>query len=318
MLKGVFINKESARRHLEPRKIVALVKEVLTMYGKGAVDMPPKIYLDFKNGDLRVMPAYLKYKDVAGVKIVNSHPKNPLKKLPTVYAVLALYNPATGMPFAYIEADEITAHRTAATTVIATKLLSLNPAKFGFVGCGYQAYIHFLYFSRFFNIEYVYLYDIDEKAAKKFMEFIKKTNKKLEVIITDIECTSRASDVLTTLTPSREPVIKFNYIREGVHINAVGADAPGKEELDPEIIRKGVIVVDDYTQAIHSGEINVPVKNKVITSDDIHASISELLTGKKRLNRTNNDITIFDSTGLAIEDVVVGYYVYKMMYGSKK
>lgn len=120
-----------------------------------------------------------------------------------------------------------------------------------------------------------------------------------------------ASDIVCTLTPSRVPFLKKDYVRPGTHINAVGADAEGKEELDPSILKEAVVVVDDLRQASIAGEINVPVTRGLFAVDDVYATLGEMIVGRKQ-GRTNNDvITVFDSTGVAIEDVATAKLIYQ-------
>ncbi|MFA5415338.1 MAG: ornithine cyclodeaminase family protein, partial [Methanoregula sp.] len=113
---------------------------------------------------------------------------------------------------------------------------------------------------------------------------------------------------LVTTTPARSPIVKSEWIHEGTHINAIGADAPGKQELDPEILRRASVYVDDPAQAIHSGEINVPIANGTFAREDIEGTLGEVVIGKKR--RTSpREITVFDSTGLAIQDLAIAQIV---------
>jgi alanine dehydrogenase len=114
-----------------------------------------------------------------------------------------------------------------------------------------------------------------------------------------------------TTTPSRKPIIKAAWISPGTHINAIGADAKGKEELDPLLIKKARVVVDDIAQAVHSGEINVPLSKKLFKVKDIRATLGQVVVGARRGRVSPKDITIFDSTGLAIQDVALASYAYK-------
>jgi len=126
-----------------------------------------------------------------------------------------------------------------------------------------------------------------------------------------LEKAVRNSDVLVSITPVRSPIIKSDWISQGMHINAIGADAPGKEELDPEILKRAKIVVDDWGQASHSGEINMPLKNGIITKKDIYADIGEIVAGVKPARVSDDEITVFDSTGLSVQDVITAWHVYK-------
>lgn len=106
-----------------------------------------------------------------------------------------------------------------------------------------------------------------------------------------------------TATPAREPVLMDEWVGRGAHINAIGADAPGKEELDPRILLRSKIVVDDYEQTIHSGEINVPISRGILRRDQIYGELGEIVAGKKPGRTDEDEITVFDSTGVAILDV---------------
>jgi ornithine cyclodeaminase/alanine dehydrogenase-like protein (mu-crystallin family) len=123
-----------------------------------------------------------------------------------------------------------------------------------------------------------------------------------------------ASDIVCTVTPAREPFLKSEWVRPGTHINAIGADAEGKEELDPSILKKAVVVVDDLKQAAAAGEINVPVRKGLFVIEEVYATLGEIVVGRKQGRKDKKAITIFDSTGLAIEDIAVA----KLVYGKAK
>ena len=118
-------------------------------------------------------------------------------------------------------------------------------------------------------------------------------------------------DIAVTTTPSRQPIVQSSWVKEGAHLNAIGADARGKQELDPAILKKAKVVVDDITQATHSGEINVPLAKKIITRKNIHANLGDILSGEKPGRTSKKEITVFDSTGLAILDIAMAHYVYR-------
>ena len=121
-------------------------------------------------------------------------------------------------------------------------------------------------------------------------------------------------DVLVTTTPSRSPIIRSEWIHQGTHINAIGADAPRKEELEPALLRRAQVFVDDPAQAIHSGEINVPISQGMYRADEISGTLGEVVTGKKK-RADPGTITIFDSTGLAIQDLAIAKIA--MQHGKK-
>ena len=117
------------------------------------------------------------------------------------------------------------------------------------------------------------------------------------------------ADIVNASTPARAPVVNRDWVKEGAHINAMGADAQGKQELDPAILQQGRIVIDDWEQASHSGEINVPLASGLITRANIHATLGEIVAGKKSM-AGDAAITIFDSTGLAVQDVALARVIH--------
>jgi len=304
----LILTQEEIEGFLTMKDVMKAVEHAFEMHGKNAVQMPPKVYLTFEKGDLRAMPAHME--NHAGIKWVNSHPENPKRGLPTVMALLIYSDPETGFPLAVMDATHITSMRTGAAGGIAAKYLARKNSKvFGFVGCGRQAYTQILALKEVFDIEEVKAYDIYESNAEKFAEFCREMG--IEASVMNIEKTCDC-DVLTTTTPSRKPVVMKEWIRPGTHINAIGADAPGKQELEDSILLSAKVVVDDMEQALHSGEVNVPISKGVLKPDDIHASLGEVIIGKKPGRESDDEITIFDSTGLAIQDIATASVVYEL------
>jgi len=276
------------------------VESAFADHGRGQVQMPPKVYITLPDGDFRTMPAYLPSLGIAGVKIVNVHPGNPAQGLPTVMALTVILDIGTGRPVAVINATRLTDMRTGAAGAVACKYLS--PKKeivLGVIGTGRQAEAQVAAISRELKIREIKIWSRTpehvRKFADRFMEF--------PCVAAPVEKACDC-DVLVTTTPSRTPIVRDEWIHEGTHINAIGADAPGKEELDPAILRRAEVFVDDPAQAVHSGEINVPISRGIYREADLAGTLGELVIGKK--HRRNADaITVFDSTGLAIQDLAI-------------
>ena len=302
-----------------PEAIVA-VENAFVLHGKGQVQMPPKIYLDFKpyDGDLRAMPAYL-YPPVeaAGVKIVNSTPSNPAKGLPAVAGLMVLSDPRTGLPLSVMGAATLTAIRTGAAGGIAAKTLARRTSTtVGLVGCGRQAKTQLEALLAHFPIERVFVWGKTVQESDAFCA----ANKAMGPVLVSVPTAEAASDadIIVTTTPSREPVVHAGWVRPGTHINAIGADAQGKQELDLALLRRSRVVVDEWGQSSHAGEINVAVEHHGYTRADIAGQLGEILTGSKTGRLSPDDITIFDSTGLAIQDVAVARLVYDKAVKMKK
>lgn len=294
-------------------QVLRIVEAAFKAHGEGKVQMPAKIYihLDKYHGDFRAMPAYVEGIEACGIKWVNVHPENKRYGLPSVMAVIILSDPKTGFPLAIMNGTLTTNLRTGAVGGIAAKYLAnKNSSKVALVGCGVQAQTQLVALNELFKIKSVKVYDCREPHAIDFIKEMKYLCLKIERCLTIEDCVYGA-DIVVTTTPSRRPIVKSKWIGRGVHINAIGADAKGKEELEPAIFKRAKIVVDDVIQATHSGEINVPISKKIIKENDIYATLGEVITGKKKGRTSKDEITVFDSTGLAIQDVAVANYVYK-------
>lgn len=309
----LWLNRKEVESLLDINGTINVVEKAFQQHGLRKVQMPPKLYLYFKNhnGDLRTMPAYLEEQDITGVKIVNVHPDNPGRGLPTVMALMILNSTETGAPVAIMDGTHLTDMRTGAAGGVAVKYLARKNARtVGFVGTGNQARSQLLAINEIIDISEVKATSISEKQNISFrddMEIrieceisVKKTIKEV------CDC-----DILVTTTPSREAIVMNDWIPEGTHINAIGADAPGKEELDPLILKRAKVIVDDIPQASHSGEVNVPISKGLMSVNDIFGELGEIVIGKKKARTCDSDITIFDSTGLAIQDVATADMVYQ-------
>jgi alanine dehydrogenase len=300
---------------LESGDVLEVVEQAYREKGLGRVQMPPKTYIYYEkyNGDLRVMPAYMESMDTSAVKIVNVHPDNRKFNLPTIMAVIILIDPKTGTPQAIMDGTEITAKRTGAAAAVATKYLAReSPSKLGMIGAGVQAWEQLAFISQVRELVEVKVYDISEDARKRFVQRARQELPGIDITAAEsAEEAVQDRDIICTVTPSRKPLVMDEWIEEGTHINAMGADAPGKEELDPAILKRAKVVIDDWEQAWHSGEINVPASKGLIHRKDIYGELGEIIAGKKSGRTSRKEITVFDSTGLAIQDTVVARLVHK-------
>jgi alanine dehydrogenase len=224
-----------------------------------------------------------------------------------------LFNSETGAPISLMDGTHITAMRTAAASAVAAKYLARKDSKIlAVIGAGYQSFRQVEALREILKLESVKIFDIDSDKSEKLAASLHEKFGVDAKNFASAEETVRGSDVLVTVTPSRKPIVKSEWITEGMHISAVGADAPGKEELEPELLKRAMIVIDDWDQGSHGGEINVPLSNGVIKKSDIYAEISEIVTGVKPGRTSNKEITVFDTTGLAIQDVITAWHAYEV------
>jgi len=311
--KTLILGNSQVQRLIDMPQVLKVIENAFILYGKNLVQMPAKIYLhlDKYNGDFRAMPAYIEGMEACGLKWVNVHPKNRRFGLPAVMAIIILSDPQTGFPLCIMDGTLLTNLRTGAAGGIAAKYLARKDSSVvGLVGCGVQARTQLLALKELFKIKLVCVWGNKVEYAKKFLEDTRHLGLNIKIKDKISDCVKQA-DIVVTTTPVRKPIVKSEWIKYGTHINAIGADAKGKEELEPELLKRAKLVVDDWQQASHSGEINVAVSCGIITKKDIYATLSEVLIGKKKGRVSSKEITIFDSTGLAIQDVAVANLVYK-------
>lgn len=287
---------------LRYRDANAVVEEAFAEHGRGRVRMPPKLYVPLEGGDFRSMPAYVPSLRSAGVKIVNVHPDNPAKGLPTVMAVIVLLDPGNGRPEAILNATSLTDMRTGAAGGIACRHLA--PEKeiaLGVVGSGRQANAQIAAIAEEREIREIRIWSRKSSNAERLASEWRHLDARSSTLERACGC-----EVLVTTTPSTSPIVKSEWIADGTHINAIGADAPGKQELDPAILRRGLVFVDDIEQAVHSGEINVPISRGLFRREEIAGTIGQVILGICG-RRRREEITIFDSTGLAIQDIAIAH-----------
>jgi len=306
-------------------ELIEEVKNAFLDYKKGNITARPRTpdsgYLWEKEDGRTIEVMHASNKD-ACFKIVNYHPKNSELGLPTVMATGIYLDVKTGFPKMIADMTLLTALRTGAASAVATQLLARKDSKIlGIIGAGFQGEANLHALSRVMrDLEEVCVYDINDQIAQSFAERMEKIcNVRIEVV-SDVQSLVKRSDVLATCTYANRVVVKNDWVKEGTHINAVGADTRNKQELDYRIISRAKVVVDLRSQSISEGEINIPIRTGRYREDDIYADLGEIIEytekmgyikrvkekvmGKGKRGRTNdNEITIFDSTGTSFEDL---------------
>jgi len=269
--------------------------------------MEPKghIVLDKYPGEWEVMPSYIEEPEAAACKWVSIREQNRARfGLPTVFSILIYTHPETGFPLAIIDGGYHTLMRTGASAAVSAKWLARPDSKvLAIVGVGDMGIGALATCNTVFEWDEVRLWSRSQKTLDDFMasEAGKYPHLNLKPS-TNLEEVVPGADVLVTITPAREPIIRDEWITPGMHIAAVGADKDGDQELEGTILTRSRIFVDDIRQCRNDGEINVPLNTGLITEDDIAGEIGEVVTGKKPGRTSADDITVFDSTGIALQD----------------
>jgi alanine dehydrogenase len=286
------------------------------MMGKGLVQMPSKVYVTAGGGsDFRAMPALLGKgaASTAGIKWVSVFPGNRQKGLPTVNGTIFLSSAHNGRLLAILEANTITALRTGAAAAVAAKYLAKRGSKtLALVGAGLQAEYQLKALASLYHFSEIKVWGYLPGEAGRFCDRFNKNFRKIRPT-SDVRTCVKDADIVVTCTPSRRPLVFKEWIKPGCHINAIGADAKGKEELEPALLKKAKVVVDEWEQASHSGEINVPVSEGIFSKRNLYADLASIVVKHKAGRRTDKEITIFDSTGLATLDIHFAHHVYKKL-----
>lgn len=294
---------------------IDVVERAFIDFGRGLASMPSKVYLDFPEfqGDLRAMPAAIGA-EYAGVKLVNSHINNPARGLPVVTGTYLLFSQQTGQPICLMGATLLTAIRTGAASGVATKHLARAGAcSLGLVGAGVQALHQLRSIVKVRDLATVLVWAPENDSARRNALIDRMSAEFSDLAIAQAESLAHAAsaDIVSTSTPSRAPLVEREFVSEGAHINAVGADGPGKQELDPAVLESALVVVDEMHQAVQGGEVNVALSGGRFRQEQIAGTLSEVILGSIQGRRTESQITLFDSTGLAIQDIAVAIPVYE-------
>jgi alanine dehydrogenase len=303
-MKTLLLTQPDVRALCTMERAVDAVERAFAAHGRGETLMPPKVYLPLPQhgGDFRAMPSYAA--GAAGVKWINSHPGNPGKHhLPSVIGLYILSDPDTALPLAILDATWLTALRTGAGAAVATRHLGpKSPRTLGLIGCGVQAQTLLDAHRVLFPDLEVLVSDGSSEVAFRFAAAHRCRAVPVGA--------AAACDVVCTATPARSPVVQRAWVKAGAHLNAMGADAPGKQELDPQILLDAAVFIDDAEQALESGEVNVPLHAGVFGRDHLRGTLGEVVAGTKPGRTHDSEITVFDSTGLAIQDLALARVVH--------
>src|SRR5215213_532378 len=284
---------EAVLRAIAPEEAIERVRDGFVEYAGSEWQMPPKTYLDaFPHGDFRAMPA--KGAGLAILKWVTSFPANPAAGLPVVMGVICVSSISDGRPLALVDVRSITALRTGAVAVVAAQELAREDASsVGLIGCG----LHGTWAGRCLAAaEYgpgVCFDPAPEAAGQLAGELGWEVGSREDAL---------ACDVVTCVTPGNEPVVHAGDLRPGLHLNMLGADGPGKAEMAIDAVERCRLFADEWRQASHGGELTGAVEAGRVSRDDV-TELGDVVTGRADGRSGAAEITLFDSTGLAIQDL---------------
>jgi alanine dehydrogenase len=290
-----FFSGAQVREAVSPERALEAVRAAFVAYARGEWTMPPKVYVPaYPEGDFRAMPAL--GAGHALLKWVTSFPGNPAQGLPTVTGLVLLSDATNGMPKAVLDAGAVTALRTGAAAVLAAETLGRpDAATAAVIGAGVNGEAAAeTFLARGMRVQ---LWDLDRARAEEVAE-------RIGAEVAPGRDEALDADLLVTVTPGKNVLLEEGSLRPGQHASLMGADGPGKAEIAVEEIARVHVFCDDWEQASHNGELVHAVEAGVLTRDDV-TQLGEVLAGTAEGRTSESDITIFDSTGLAIQDLAV-------------
>ncbi len=293
---------EDVRRAVTPLEAYEAVRAAFAAHARGEWTMPPKVYVtSYPAGDFRAMPAL--GGGQALLKWVTSFPGNPARGLPTVTGLVLLSDADDGRLLAVLDAAAVTALRTAAAAALAAETLGRPDAStWAVVGAGVNGAEAARTLAALGRAPVVW--DLDERRRREVAQ-------ELGLEVAESAETALAADVVATVTPGSQPLFRVGSLRAGQHVSLMGADGPGKAEVEPAELRRARLFCDDWEQACSKGmgDIGQAYAAGLVTREDVR-ELGQVLTGRADGRRSARDITLFDSSGLAIQDLAIARLAY--------
>lgn len=318
----LLLDEKTIREMLTIEDVIRLVEFAFAEDARGHIKTLPvlKEHLPFGVGTWVVKAGHLELsttedpvmQDVIGLKLGGYCPENMGKGLPNHNAAVMLIDPATGRPHAILAANVITTLRTAAGGAIAARWLSGERAdRVAVLGAGDQAYAQLNAWAAIHPIKLVKVWARNRERGDEYAAFWRTKGIDAQACSTAEEAVRGAGLIITT-TAAREPILRLEWVQPGAHINAIGSDSIGKQELHEDLVSKATLFADKRAQSIRIGEMQKPLELRLVEKSHVRAELGEICAGIKPGRTRENEITIFDSTGVAFQDLVVAGHLQRL------
>lgn len=301
------------------KDVIEAIEQVYMWKAEKQVDTFPLVFHEFNPGvaDMDIKSGHIKPAGIYGMKFLSFFLPNIKNNQAPLSATISLFDDTTGYPTAIVEGSCITGMRTSAAAAIGAKTLARKDSRvLTVVGAGHQCIFQVAALCEVMpNIEKVYIHDpinhdnaiSKEKTIRQSIQEELNLQLKDHIVVKAIQNLEEAvkeSDIVVTITPSRKALIKKEWVKEGTHFSCIGADMSGKQEIDPEILKDAKVFVDDMTQCLSVGEIELAVKEGILKEENVCGEIGEAMLNPKIARTNDSEITVFDSTGIAVQDLI--------------
>ena len=314
-MKTLILSRDEMKELVTIEEVVDLVEQAFRIHGQGNYVMDPKFHIIIPKyeGEWEAMPSYSGDPESAACKFVAIREKNREKfGLSTVMSTLVYTDPESGFPLMICDGTYHTNMRTGASGAVSVKWMARKDSKkIGFVGAGAVAVGSLRSLNAVGKFDEVKIWSRKKQTAEGFAS---KLQGQFDITLTPVDTVEQAvseADIVVSQTLAKDPIIKDEWIKDGTHIAALGSDMEGKQELETKLLKRSRIFVDDMGQCVRDGEINVPLKKGEMKVEDVVGSIGEVIVGKKQARTSDKDVTVFDSTGIALQDACVITLEYK-------
>jgi alanine dehydrogenase len=314
MTDTLVLTRRDVQRRLGWDDCIAAVEAAFRLHAEGRSLKPGVLAVPAPDGGFHIKAAGLELGRLYFAAKTNANfPENPKRHgLPAIQGVIVLCDAGDGRPLAVMDSMEVTLRRTAAATAVAAKWLARPESQTAALcGCGEQARAQLRALARVLPLRRAWAFDLDPDAARAYA---REMSAELGFEVTPAADLAEAvgrSDVCVTCTPSRRPFLRKEHVRAGTFVAAVGADAAHKQEVAPELMAAGRVVVDVLDQCATIGDLHHALAAGAMTREAVHAELSDVVAGRKPGRGTADEITIFDSTGTALQDVAAAVVVYE-------
>jgi alanine dehydrogenase len=299
---------------LDIEDYIAAIERVFRLYGEGKTETPGILGVHARAGGFHIKAGLLDLERSFFAAKVNANFPQNVKRfgLPLIQGVIVLADAENGSPLAVMDSMEITVQRTGAATAVAAKYLARADSKtLTICGCGNQGEVSLKAISKILALENAFVYDLDADQAKRFASNLSQQLGLYVEPVDKLAPAVRCSDVLVTCTPANKYYLHQEYVRPGTFVAAVGADSESKQELEPTLLAHNKTVVDMLEQCASIGELHHALDSKLMTTQQVHAELGQVIAGIKPGRTSPEEIIVFDSTGMALQDVIAAAAVYE-------
>jgi len=305
------VTEADVKRLLAFPKAIEMMRDAYVKLARGLAVNPPRIVLSVPGGaSMFFMPGHIYGQRSVAVKVARVNAENPRVSLPTVLLTIYAFDANTGEQIAEVEAEWLTAVRTAASTAVATDALARNNVKvLGVFGSGKEATAHIPALMLVRDFDKVLVYSRNKEKRQRFAKKMSR-DRRIQVVAADSpDCVAIEADVIVTATTSASPVFDGRLVKTGTLVNVIGAATPEAREVDTELVRRSRVVVDSRAQALSTyGDIIMPIRKQAIRESEI-IELGQVLIGKPKKVLPGRDITLFKSGGLAVLDAIITDHV---------